>query len=94
MKMFGSLKIHYGKNWSISFFPFTYLADLLNIDKDYSEEMVDKIYQNKIKLNKANTYNTKAQFPALNLSISNDIQEFSIKIYGKWDVFDLGFDLL
>ena len=48
--------------------------------------MVSQIYPSELKLNKANTSDTKAAFLDLNLSISNDI--VSTKIYDKRDDFD------
>ena len=47
--------------------------------------MVSQIYPSELQLNKANTFDTKAAFFDLNLSISNDI--VSSKIYDKRDDF-------
>ena len=48
--------------------------------------MVSQIYPSELKLNKANTSDTKAAFLDLHLSISNDI--VATKIYDKRDDFD------
>ena len=48
--------------------------------------MVSQIYPSELKLNKANTSDTKAAFLDLHLSISNVI--VSVKIYDKRDDFD------
>ena len=41
---------------------FRYLDDLLNIDNPYFEQMVGQIYPTELKLNKANSSDTKAPF--------------------------------
>ena len=48
--------------------------------------MVSQIYPSELKLNKANTSDTKSAFLDLHLSISNDM--VSTKIYDKRDGFD------
>ena len=48
--------------------------------------MVSQLYLSELQFNKANTYDTKATFLELHLSISNDI--VSTKIYDKHDDFD------
>ena len=63
-----------------------YLDDLLNIDNIYFEQMVNRIYQDKFKLNKANSSDTEAPFLDLNISISNGT--VSTKLYDKRDDFD------
>ena len=47
-----------------------YLDNILNINN--VDNMVNQIYPSELKLNKANTYDTKATFLDLHLSISND----------------------
>ena len=63
-----------------------YFDDILNINNIYFDNMVSQIYPSKLKLNKANTSDTKAAFLDLHLSITNDI--VSTKIYDKRDDFD------
>ena len=63
-----------------------YLDDILNINNVYFDNMVSQIYHSELQLNKANTFNTKAAFLDLHLSISNDI--VSTKINDKRDEFD------
>ena len=63
-----------------------YLADILNINNVYFDNMVSQLYPSELKLYKANTSDTKAAFLDLHLSISNDI--VSTKIYDKRDDFD------
>ena len=60
-----------------------FLDDILNINNVYFDNMVSQIYLSELKLNKANTSDTKAAFFDLHLSISNDI--VSTKIYDKRD---------
>ena len=67
-----------------------YLDDLSNIDKIYFDQMVDRIYPTELKLNRANSSDTKAPFLDLNLCISNGT--VPIKIYDKRDDFD--FDIV
>ena len=50
-----------------------YLDDLLNINIDYFEEMVDKIYPKDIQLNQSNNSDTEALSLDLKLPISKDI---------------------
>ena len=50
------------------------------------EDMVNRIYPPELHLNKANTFDTEAQFLDLHLSISNGF--VSSKIYDKRDDFD------
>ena len=48
-----------------------YLDDLLNIDNQYFEGMVGRIYPPEVQLNKANAPDTEVSFVDLHLSISN-----------------------
>ena len=63
-----------------------YLDDLLNIDKIYLDQMVDRIYPTELQLNRANSSDTEVPFLDLNLCISNGT--VSTKIYDKRDDFD------
>ena len=47
----------------------SYLDDLLNIDNPYFEQMVGQIYPTELHFNKANSFDTKAPFLDLDLSI-------------------------
>ena len=67
-----------------------YLDDLLNIDKIYFDQMVDRIYPTELQLNRANSSDSEAPLLDLNLCISNGT--VSTKIYDKWDDFD--FDIV
>ena len=67
-----------------------YLDDLLNIDKVYFDQMVDRIYPTELQLNRANSSDTEAPFLDLNLCISKST--VSTKIYDKRDDFD--FDIV
>ena len=58
-----------------------YLDDILNTNNVYFDNMVSQIYPSELKLNKANTSDTKAAFLHLHLSISDDI--VSTKLYDK-----------
>ena len=49
------------------------LADILNINRIYFDNMVGQIYPSELQLNRANTADTKASFLDLQLSFSNDI---------------------
>ena len=60
-----------------------YLDDLLNIDKIYFDQIVDRIYPTELQLNRANSSNTEAPFLDLNLCISYG--SVSTKIYDKRD---------
>ena len=62
-----------------------YLDDILNINV-YFDNMVSRIYPSELQLDNANTFDTKAAFLDLHLSISNDI--VSTIIYDKRDDFD------
>ena len=63
-----------------------YLDNILNIDNVYFNKMVNQTYWSELRLNKANTFDTKAAFLDLRLSITNDI--VYTKIYDKRDDFD------
>ena len=65
---------------------FRYLDDMLNTNNVYFDNVVSQKYPSELQLNKANTYDTKAAFLDLHLSIFNDI--VSIKFYDKRDDFD------
>ena len=58
-----------------------YLNDILNINYVYFDTMVSHIYPSEIRLNEANTSDTKAAFFDLHLSISNNIVSTKIMIY-------------
>ena len=58
----------------------------MNIINVYFDNIISQIYPSELQLNKANTYDTKAAFLDLHLSISNDI--VSTKINDKRDDFD------
>ena len=47
------------------------LDDLLNIDNDFNDSMVNRIYHSELQLNKANVSDTEASFLDLHLSISD-----------------------
>ena len=63
-----------------------YLDDLLNIDNNFFDSMVNRIYPSELRLNKANVSDTEASFLDLHLSISDDFVK--TKIYDKRDDFD------
>ena len=67
-----------------------YLDDLLNIDNDYFDRMVNRIYPSELQLDKANVSDTEASFLDLHLSISDGFVKN--KIYDKLDDFD--FDIV
>ena len=50
---------------------FRYLDDLLNIDNNFFDSMVKRIYPSELQLNKANVSDTEASFLDLHLSISD-----------------------
>ena len=64
-----------------------YLDDLLNIDNNFFDSMVNRIYPSELQLNKANVSDTEASFLDLHLSISDDF--IKTKIYDKRDDFDI-----
>ena len=67
-----------------------YLDNLLNIDNNFFDSMVNRIYPSKLQLNKANVSDTEASFFYLHLSISDGFVQ--TKIYDKRDDFD--FDIV
>ena len=67
-----------------------YLDDLLNIDNNFFDSMVNRIYPSELQLNKANMSEAKASFLDLHLSISDGFVK--TKIYDKQDDFD--FDIV
>ena len=67
-----------------------YLDDLLNIDNDFFDSMVNRIYPSELYLNKANVSDTEALFLDLHLSISDGFVK--TKMYNKRDDFD--FDIV
>ena len=67
-----------------------YLDDLLNIDNNFFDGMVNRIYPSELQLNNANMSDTEASFLDLHLSVSNVFVK--TKIYDKRDDFD--FDIV
>ena len=67
-----------------------YLDDLLNIDNNFFDSMVNRIYPSELQLNKANVSDAEASFLDLHLSISDGFVKS--KIYDKRDAFD--FDIV
>ena len=67
-----------------------YLDDLLNIDNNFCDSMVKRIYPSELQLNKTNVSDTEAFFLDLHLSISDGFVK--TKIYNKRDDFD--FDIV
>ena len=67
-----------------------YLDDLLNIDNNFFDSMVNRIYPSELQLNKANMSDAEASFLDLQLSISDGFVK--TKIYDKRDDFD--FDIV
>ena len=63
-----------------------YLDDLLNIDNNFFDEMVSRIYPSELQFNKTNVSDTEASFLDLHLSISDGFVK--TKIYDKRDDFD------
>ena len=60
-----------------------YLDDLLNIDSNFFDTMVNRIYPSELQLNKTNVSDTEASFLDLHLSISDGFVK--TKIYDKRD---------
>ena len=48
-----------------------YFDDLLNIDNNYLDQMVDRIYPTELQLNRANASDAEAPFVDLNLCTCN-----------------------
>ena len=67
-----------------------YLDDLSNIDNNFFDNMVNRIFSSELQLNKANVSDTEASFLDLHLSISDGFVK--TKIYDKRDDFD--FDIV
>ena len=67
-----------------------YLDDLLNIDNNFFDSIVNRIYPSELQLDKANVSDTEASFLDLHLSISDGFVK--TKIYDKRDDFD--FDIV
>ena len=67
-----------------------YLDDLLNIDNDFFDSMVNRIYPSELQLNNATVSDAEASFLNLHLSISDGFVK--TKIYDKRDDFD--FDIV
>ena len=67
-----------------------YLDDLLNIDNNFFDSMVNRIYHSALQLNKANVSDTEASFLDLHLSVSDGFVR--TKSYDKRDDFD--FDIV
>ena len=67
-----------------------YLNDLLNIDNNFFDSMVNRIYPSELQLNKANLSDAEAAFLDLHLSISDGFVK--TKIFDKQDDFD--FDIV
>ena len=63
-----------------------YLDGLLNIDDNFFDSMVNRIYPSELQLNKANVSYTEASFLDLHLSISEGFVKS--KIYDKRDDFE------
>ena len=64
-----------------------YLDDRLNIDNNFFDSMVNRIYPSELQLNKANMSDTEASFLDLHLSLSDGFVK--TKIYDKRDDFDI-----
>ena len=67
-----------------------YLDDLLNIDNNFFDSRVNRIYPSELQLNTANVSDAEASFLDLHLSISDGFVK--TKIYDKRDDFD--FDIV
>ena len=67
-----------------------YLDDLLNIDNNFFDSMVNRIYPSELQLNNATVSDAEASFLDLHLSISDGFVK--TKIYDKRDDFD--FDIV
>ena len=67
-----------------------YMDDLLNIDNNFFDSMVNRIYPSELQLNKANVSDAEASFFDSHLSTSDGFVK--TKIYDKRDDFD--FDIV
>ena len=65
-----------------------YLNDLLNIDNNFFDGMINRIYPPELQLDKANVSDAEASFLALHLTISDGFVK--TEIYDKRDDFDFG----
>ena len=63
-----------------------YLDDLLNIDNDFFDSIVNRIYPSELQLNKTNVSDAEASFLDLHSSISDGFVK--TKIYDKRDDFE------
>ena len=66
-----------------------YLDDLLNMDNNFFDSMINRIYLSELQLSKANMSDTETSFLDLYLSISDGFVK--TKIYGKRDDFDFDY---
>ena len=57
-----------------------YLDDILNIDNNFFDSMVNRIYPSELQLNKANVSDTEASFLDLHLSISDILSRLKFMI--------------
>ena len=57
-----------------------YLNDLLNMDNNFFDSMVNRIYPSELQLNKANVSDTEASFLDLHLSISDGLSKLKFMI--------------
>ena len=64
-----------------------YLDDLSNIDNNFFDSIVNRIYLSELQLNKTNLSDTEASFLDLRLSLSDVF--FKTRIYDKRDDFDI-----
>ena len=65
-----------------------YLDDLLNIDNNFFDSMVNRIYPSELQLNKAYVSDTEASCLDLHISISDGFVK--TEIYDKRDDSDIG----
>ena len=66
-----------------------YLEDLLNIDNNFFDSMVNRIYPSELQLNETYVSDAEASFLDLHLSISDGFVK--TKIYDKQDDFEFFF---
>ena len=57
-----------------------YLDDLLNIDNNFFDSMVNRIYPSELQLNNANVSDSEASFLHLHLSTSDDLSRLNFMI--------------
>ena len=77
-------------NWAPSRITFWTIDDLLNIDNNFFDSMVNRIYPSELQLNKANVSDIEVSFLDLHLSLSDGFVK--TRSYDKWDGFD--FDIV